>query len=314
MTPAQSEGGPDRFVRVAVISVLTNVLLALIKGAGGLVAGSTALLADAANSASDVLVSLMVLAGARMARRPPDTDHPYGHGRVETVAAKLVALFVVVVGLLTGLEAYRALVRPDVGAAATPLVLAVPVLSVVAKEALFRYMLRTGRALGSLALEADAYNQRIDALSSLAALAGLIGTAMGYPVLDPAMGLLVSGLVLRMGGGLYWRTIREFMDSAPDPALLAGIRAAAQQVGGVVQVDSVRARQYGPEVHVDLKICVPRDLTVEAGHRIAGQAGAAVKAQVPQAASVFVHVNPCDPAAVGRPECAVGLGQPQQER
>lgn len=291
---ARGGGGLDRAARASLASVVTNVCLALVKGAGGVAAGSTALLADAVNSASDILVSLMVLGGTRVARRPPDADHPYGHGKAETVAAKIVALIVMGVGVLMGLESFRALGAPEVEARGI-LVLAVPLVSIAAKELLFRHMLRAGRELGSVALEADAYNQRIDALSSLAALIGLAGARLGYPVLDPAMGLLVSGLVLRMGGGLYWRAICELMDAAPDPALLADIEAAARSVSGVLRVDSVRARQYGPEVHVDLKICVHRLLTVEDGHRIAGRAGAAVRAQVPQAASVFVHVNPCDP-------------------
>lgn len=289
---AARQAGLDRAVRVSLASVLTNVVLALIKGLGGLAAGSTALLADAANSASDILVSLMVLGGTRVARRPPDADHPYGHGKAETVAAKIVALFVMGVGFLTGWESYQALLDPRV-ATASGLVLAVPVLSVAAKEGLFRFMLRAGRDLGSVALEADAYNQRIDAFSSLAALVGVAGARLGYPVLDPAMGLLVSGLVLRMGGGLYWRAIRELMDTAPDPALLAAIEAAVLGVDGVLRVDSVRARQYGPGLHVDLRIGVHRHLTVEAGHRIARRAGRAVRERV-RGAAVFVHVNPGD--------------------
>lgn len=267
-----------------------NLGLTAARGIAGYLAGSTAVLADAANSGTDILATLVVMGGSRIAARPPDWDHPYGHEKAEPVAAKLVGIIVTCAGLATGAGALRALRGggEPVGLGAA----AVTAVSIAAKEVLARYLTRLGRRLGSQAVLADAANQRTDVLASAAALAGALGGRFGLPLLDPLMGLLVAGLILRMGLSLYWGAVRDLMDRAPDPETLDAMRRAALSVPGVEEVGDLRARVFGPGIYAECKVSVDGRLTVAEGHRIGKRVKAAIMGAVPECRDVLVHVNP----------------------
>lgn len=286
--------------RAGTITIGVNVALTLARGAAGYLSGSTAVLADAANSGTDILATLMVLGGTRIAAMPPDENHPYGHEKAEPVAAKLVGLLVTFTGIVTALGAVRAL--RGAGTETVGLLAAVvTAASIAIKEALARYLVRVAEETGSAALRADAANQRTDVLASAAALVGALGGRFGVPVLDPAMGILVAGLIIRMGLGLYWRSVSSLMDPAPEPEIMAALEQAAASVAGVVSVDAVKARVFGSGIYVDCKVSVKGGATVAEGHRIAGAVKRAVLSAVPQSRDVLVHVNPCEAPAAGRP-------------
>lgn len=279
-------------VRAGLVTICTNVLITAARAVAALLSGSTAVLADAVNSGTDVAATLVVMGGTRIAARPPDWDHPYGHEKAEPVAAKIVGLIVTFTGLATAWGAVQGLrsdARAEVGLAAAWVTAA----SMLGKWALARYLVRVGRDTRSQALLADADNQRTDVLSSGAALAGALGGRFGVPALDPAMGLVVAGLILRMGLGLYWRSVHDLMDRAPEPGVMASLEQAAAGVAGVVSVDQVKARVFGAGIYVDCKVCVDAQLTVEEGHWIAGRVKEAIFTAVPASRDVLVHVNPC---------------------
>ncbi len=278
--------------RAGMITIGVNVALTLARGAAGLMSGSTAVLADAANSGTDILATLMVLGGTRIAAMPPDENHPYGHEKAEPVAAKLVGLLVTFTGIITAIGAIGALRGAEleqVGALAA----IVAAGSILIKEILARYLLGVAARTANEALRADASNQRTDVLASSAALVGALGGWLGYPVLDPAMGILVAGLIIRMGLGLYWRSVTRLMDPAPEPETMAALERAAASVSGVVSVDQVKARVHGAGIYVDCKVCVDADATVAEGHQIARAVKVAVLHAVPESRDVLVHINPC---------------------
>jgi len=275
-----------------MITMAVNLLLTAVRAAAALAAGSTAVLADAANSGTDVLATLVVMGGSRIAAIPPDESHPYGHEKAELVAAKLVGILVAATGAVTALGAWRAL---QTGGEPVGLIAAlVTGASIIVKEVLARYLLRVARRTGNQALRADAANQRTDVLASTAALVGALGARFGFPGLDPAMGILVAGLIIRMGLGLYWQAVSGLMDPAPEPETMAALHKAAGSVPGVVSVDRVKARVFGSGIYVDCKVCVDADLTVREGHSIAGRVKEAVRTAVPSVKDVLVHVNPCE--------------------
>lgn len=276
--------------RAGLLTIAVNLGLTAARAAAGFLSGSTAVLADAANSGTDVLATLVVMGGSRIAALPPDWNHPYGHEKAEPVAAKLVGMIVAFAGLATAAGAVRALRAgaEPVGLAAA----AVTALSIAAKEALARYLTRLGRRLGSQAVLADAANQRTDVLASAAALVGALGGRFGLPLLDPLMGLLVSALILRMGLGLYWQAVRDLMDPAPEPATMAAMRRAALRVPGVREVGELRARVFGPGIYAECKVSVDGGLTVAEGHRIGKRVKEAILQAVPECRDVLVHVNP----------------------
>lgn len=167
--------------------------------------------------------------------------------------------------------------------------------SIVVKEGLARYLTATARRVDSQAMLADAANQRTDVLASGAALIGALGGRFGRPALDPIMGLVVAGLILRTGFRLYWRAVADLMDPAPEPRRVAHLERAAAGVAGVLSVDTVKARVAGAGIYVDCEICVDSAMTVAQGHAIAGLVKKAVRAAEPAVRDVLVHVNPCDP-------------------
>lgn len=285
--------------RVAWLGIVANLGLAAGKAAAGAVAGSQALLVDAAHSLADVLAAGVLLVGFRIAGRPADTCHPYGHGKAESIAGKIVAVLLILAGVNLGLWSLGKVWQPtglaEPGAAA----LAALVLSIAVKEAMFRYQVRVARRIASNALLAGAWDQRADSLSSLVALAGVAGARAGLLVFDPLAGVVVAAMVVRLGWTLLRRFADELMDKFDHPELLQAISGAAGQVPGILRVNSVRARHVGPEVLVDLRIGVDPGLTVAGGHTIAHAARQAVMERVPGVVDVLVHVDPEDGADAG---------------
>ncbi|MCL6451951.1 MAG: cation diffusion facilitator family transporter [Acetobacteraceae bacterium] len=294
----------------AWIGIAGNVLLAAFKLAAGVVAQSKAMVADGMHSASDILASSVVLAAMRVAGRPADRSHPYGHARAESIAAKLVAVILI----LAGLEILYVSVRSalaGVSEAPGALALWAAVASIVVKEGMFQYKIRLGRRIKSQAIVANAWEHRSDAFSSLASLVGILGARLGWPLLDPVAGAVVSLFVVKMGWDLLREAIDSLMDRAAGEAMIRGIEQAAQGVPGVEEVRQVRTRALGQTALVDLEIAVSPDLKVSQGHRVADQVRDAILDQVPEVAEVLVHV---DPAGHGAPAAgAAGEGEAARE-
>lgn len=278
-----------------------NIVLALMKGAIGWLSGSKALLADAANSASDVAGSFAVLIGVRAAKRPADLDHPYGHGKAESVAAVIVSVLLLMVGLEIGISSVKVMAAGVTEAPKWYALIAVA-LTILIKEALFRYSYRTGKRISSQALVANAWDHRADVYSALAVLAGvggaLLGDYMGQPwlyYLDPAAGLFVALLVLRMGFRLVKEAVHSTIDHVLHEEDTQPILDAVQKIKGVIAVNELRAREHGHYVIVDIKLSVNPKISVLEGHEI----GKTVKNELLQSfshvADVFVHINPYDP-------------------
>ncbi|MDP3486676.1 MAG: cation diffusion facilitator family transporter [Bacillota bacterium] len=305
--------------KVAGISLTTNILLTIAKAAVGVLSGSTAVVADAAHSASDIAATAIVWVGLRLGGTPPDQTHHYGHAKFESVAAKVVALILVVTGAGLGVNAWRIL---HLGEYNTPLGLAiwVTLLSIVVKETLYRYVLGVGKRIGSTALEAEAWHHRSDAISSVAALLGVGGAYLGYPALDPIAGLAVSLLIIQMGAKLYVQSVRALIDEAPAEQVVNKIKQTARETGGVMAVNDVKARTVGPNILVDMKLCVNRFLTVEEGHKIGSCAKRNIQEAVPDVNNVLIHVNPCHHVRSRdeTPDCTLcgehsGLGSKEEE-
>lgn len=283
----------------AVVGIIGNIALAVVKGIVGVVGHSKALLADAVHSASDVAGSLAVWVGLRAAKRPPDEDHPYGHGKAESIAAIIVAVLLLVVGVEIGRSSIQAFFQP----LHPPEMVTVYVViaSIIVKEAMFRYKYRLGKNLNSDAIIVNAYEHRSDVFSSIAALIGIaasmIGSALDIKWLiyaDPIAGLFVSLLVVKMAWTLGKESIHTTLDHVLHEEETTYLREAVLQFPEVKQIHELHAREHGHYVIVDLKIAVDPLLTVEEGHRI----GKKVKEKLlalPNVENVMVHINPYHP-------------------
>ena len=306
MAPPKSEAieaarmSPERSLRTgqgsALYSVLVNGALGAAKMAAGLLGHSYALVADACESFGDVLGSCVTLYGLRIAAEPADSDHPAGHGRAETLAAAVTAIALVIVAALIFWHAAESVYEPRPAPNPLALLVLVPVIAI--KEFMFHYIRARGRKIGSLAVIADAWHQRSDVFTSLAALIGITVAWIGGPNwvhADSWAALIASIWLAGTGLWLLGPALHELMEGKVDPALLRFMARSAGDVDGIKGIDKVWARKLGMRLIVDLHIEVDPGISVEEGHRLAHEVKDKLQHELPQVRDVMVHVEPYHP-------------------
>ncbi|MBI4612654.1 MAG: cation transporter [Planctomycetes bacterium] len=279
--------------RAALVGVFVNLALGAAKLAAGIANQSFALISDSVNSLGDACTSVVVFLALRVARKPPDREHPYGHTRAEAVAASNIALLVVLSALLVGWEAIRRMDFVHVPPAAWALWLAGA--NVIVKEVLFHYKARVGKRTGSIALVVNAWDHRGDALCALSVLAGLAAVRWGGPGLlfaDEVAALVVVSVVVTAGAVLFRRSVHELLDVQADAPFLAEIRSAATGVPGVLGVEKLLVRKTGLEFLADIHIEVDPALSVAAGHEIGHRVKDELLRRFPRIRDVLVHLEP----------------------
>lgn len=283
----------DRYtkgVRTSWVGIIANVVLTGLKFVAGILGHSQAMIADGVESTSDVIATLAALISFRIARKPVDSDHPYGHGRAESIATAFIAI---VIGSAGVLILWRTINTITAGRLVVPgsIALIVALVTIVVKETLYQYVARAGRKYKSSLLLASAADHRKDAITSIATLVGIAGARVGYPVLDPLAAGFVSLMIFKLSFDIATTATRELMDRVPEEETMERITAIAQRCSGVEHAYT-RARRLGPSIFVEVKIDIDPDLTVLEGHEIAKRVKGAIIAEVEGAVDVIVHVNP----------------------
>jgi cation diffusion facilitator family transporter len=280
--------------RVVRTSILINVLLTLFKLLAGFLARSTAMVADAVHSASDILTTLIVAFGLRIAQKPEDPEHPYGHEKAESISAKFVAGFLLLAGITIGWKAIENLIGKTIE---KPGILALYAagISIVTKESLYWYTTIAANKINSTALKADAWHHRSDVFSSIGTLVGIGAARLGYPAADPIAAIVVSLLIIKVAYDIYAKSISELMDSSAPPEKIQAIRQVISLVQDVKGIDLLKTRMHGNMIYVDVDIVVDRSISVLAGHDIANEVRNVVMSKLEYVKDVMVHVNPCAP-------------------
>lgn len=273
------------------IGLVGNALLAGAKILVGLLAGSAALVADGYHSLADVLSDIGILLSLKAASQPPDENHPYGHHSFETLGAIAVAVFMLITAGLILTKAVLGIVRGELPDPEWPALIA-SLGSVVVKEVMARYTLLVGRRHNSPALLANGAMHRSDAISSLAAAAGIGGAMLGWRLLDSIGAIVIALFIVRMGWELLRENVMALMDTMPDRALLEQIRSAGGKVRCVQEIRDLHVRQRGSFYLADLRIAVHPDHTIASAHDIAHDLEDRIRQEVPKMAWVFVHVEP----------------------
>ncbi|HCZ47692.1 MAG TPA: cation-efflux pump [Gammaproteobacteria bacterium] len=277
--------------RVTLIAAGINLFLALIKFAGGIFAHSQALIADAIDSTADLFSDMAVLYGARQSARAPDAKHPYGHGRIETLVSVFLGGVLLATAAGISLHAAQRLLDPEQILPPGPAALAVAVVAIALKEWIYRYTLRVGRETRSRMLEANAWHQRTDSISSLVVLTGVGGSLLGMPYLDPVAAIGVSVLIARVGWELLWQSASELADSALARERVAAIRRTIRDVEGVHGLHMLRTRRAGPDALVDVHVQVNPHISVSEGHRIAEHIRERLIRDLDEVSDVLVHID-----------------------
>ena len=280
--------------RASFVSVVANPLLALGKIVAGVLGNSYALIADGIESSADVFSSLVVWKALRVSARPADTDHPYGHGKAESIAGLVVAAALIAAAILIAVQSLREIITPH--HAPAPFTLIVLVAVVVTKELLYRYVDRAGRAIGSTALKSDAWHHRSDAITSGAAFVGISIALLGgpgYEAADDWAALVACAIVAYNGVALLRPALAEIMDAAVPHDIEQRVRTVAAGVDGVRFIEKCRVRKSGLGLLMDIHVVVDGTLTVREGHAIAHRVKDALMAGDGLVVSdVVVHTEP----------------------
>jgi cation diffusion facilitator family transporter len=283
----------QRGARIALTGMMVNVVLAAAKISAGLFGNSYVLIADGIESALDIAGSAIIWGGLKFAARPPDSTHPYGHGKAEPLAAALVAMGVLLASVALAIQSIREIFVPHHGPA--PFTLVVLIVVVAVKEFLYRVVMRHGRNMESTAVQTDAWHHRADALTSIAAFIGisvaLIGGEKWYSADDWAA-LFACAVIATNGWRLLFPALREMLDTAPRGEIVSKIQEAAASVEGVMNVEKCLVRKMGISFYVDLHVGVDGSISVTEGHDIAHRVKDAIKETDARIADVLVHVEP----------------------
>ena len=280
--------------RFALQGILINAALAVIKIAAGVLGNAYALIADGVESILDIGSSLVIWSGLKFAAKPPDEEHPYGHGKAEPIAALIVALFVLSTAAGLAVQSVREIHAP-LQAPPKVFTLAVLIGVVVVKEFLFRRVVQLGDSVGSTALKTEAWHHRSDAITSVAAFIGisiaLIG-GKGYEIADKIAALIACAVIATNGVLLLIPAFLEIMDTAPAGTVSRAIRETARLVPGVREIDKCYVRKMGLEYYVDIHVLVDGNLSVREGHGIAHDVKDRLRAEHPTVRDVLVHIEP----------------------
>lgn len=277
----------------AVIGVVVNIVLTTFKAFAGVKGGSSAMVADALHSASDIFSSAVVFVSLKITEKPADEKHPYGHGKAEAIATAIVGVVLFVAGiqiLMAGIDAIRS------GSIDIPGTIAfyAAILSIVTKEMLYRLTFKVGKRINSPATMANAMHHRSDAFSSIATLIGIGGALLGFPIMDKLAGMIVSLFILKMGIDILRDGTNQIMDSSAGTEKIDNIEKAALNTPGVEDAHDIRIRQSGTHYLVDLHISVDRDMSIYEAHKVGEVVRSNIHKDVEKIYEVIVHIDPKD--------------------
>lgn len=280
------------------IGIVVNIFLTILKGVFGVISNSKALIADALHSASDIVGSIVILFGVKVAIKPPDAEHPYGHGKAENIASIIVALLLIMVGVEISISAIKNIYSGEV-VVPKNIALVIIVISILVKEALFQYKYRLGKRVNSIALISEAWHHRSDAISSLAALVGIALSIFGKKIgvdyfiyADAIASIAVAVIIVKMGYTLAKESSVMMMEKVLDHEASTMYEETIANVAGVLRVDKVYARTHGRYVVLDVRLSVDPQISVEDGHTIGKHVKKSLLENHADVKDAIIHLNP----------------------
>ncbi len=279
--------------KVVMITIIGNVILSAFKLGAGIWAHSGAMISDAIHSASDVFSTIVVMIGIRFSAKAPDKEHPYGHERMECVAAIILAMVLFITGLGIGIDALRTILGGTYSELQVPGMLALfaAIISIVSKEAMFWYTRFHAKRIDSGALMADAWHHRSDALSSVGALIGIGGAMLGFPVMDAVASLVIFVFIVKAAYDIFKDAMDKMVDHSCDEKTEKQIYDCVMKNEEVRGIDMLHTRIFGNKIYVDVEILVDGSYTLKKAHEIAEEVHDDIEQSFPKVKHVMVHVN-----------------------
>lgn len=280
--------------RVTSVSIIGNLLLSAFKLIAGLLANSGAMISDAVHSASDVFSSIVVIIGIHVSSKESDKEHPYGHERLECVAAIILAVILFITGISIGISAVKTIASGHYADLAVPGILALvaAVISIATKEAMFWYTKVNATRIDSAALMADAWHHRSDALSSVGALVGIAGARLGFPICDSIASLVICVFIVKASYDIFHDAVDKMVDHSCNEGDEQLLRDCICEEEGVLRIDDLRTREFGNKIYVDVEIAADGNRPLKETHAIAERVHDHIEKKFPKVKHVMVHVNP----------------------
>ena len=280
--------------KVSFVTIAGNLILSVMKLLAGIIANSSAMISDAVHSASDVFSTFVVIIGIKMASKEPDKEHPYGHERMECVAAVVLAVVLFITGLGIGVDAFKTIINGNYGNIKVPGILALiaAIVSIVAKEAMYWYTRFFAKKIDSGALMADAWHHRSDAFSSIGALIGIGGAMLGVPVMDAIASLVIFLFIVKAAFDIFKDAMDKMVDHSCDEETEKQIHDCVMQNKDVRGIDLLQTRVFGNKIYVDVEIQADEMITLREAHNIAERVHDDIEKSFPKVKHIMVHINP----------------------
>ncbi len=280
--------------KVSAVSIAVNLILSFVKLLAGILASSGAMISDAVHSASDVFSTIIVIVGVVMSRKKSDSNHQYGHERMECMASLLLAAVLALTGAGIGVNGIKKIVGGNYDTLAVPgmLALIAAIVSIAVKEWMYWYTRAAAKRINSGALMADAWHHRSDALSSVGAFVGIFGARMGYPVLDAAASVVICVFIGKAAFDIFRDAMDKMVDKSCSDELVGKMREVVQREKGVIRIDDMKTRLFGDRIYVDVEFSADGRKSLEESHDIAERVHGAIEREFPTVKHCMVHVNP----------------------
>lgn len=280
--------------RVSAVSIIQNVLLSVFKLFAGIYANSNAMISDAIHSASDVFSTMIVMVGIKISGRNSDKEHPYGHERMECVAAILLSVVLFITGVGIGMEALGDIVEGNYENLEMPgmLALIAAIVSIFTKEGMYWYTRHYAQKIDSAALMADAWHHRSDAFSSIGAFIGIAGSRLGFPVMDAVASLVIFAFIAKASFDIFKDAMNKMVDHSCDENTEKEIFDCVMKHEEVLGIDLLQSRIFGNRIYVDLEIQINASYTLEKAHAIAEEVHEDIERNFPKVKHIMIHENP----------------------
>lgn len=280
--------------KVSMVTIVGNIVLSIVKLLAGILANSNAMISDAVHSASDVFSTIVVIIGIRLAAKESDKEHPYGHERLECVAAIVLAMILFMTGLGIGAEALKNIFNGNYSGLQVPgmLALIAAIVSIVSKEGMYWYTRHYAKKIDSSALMADAWHHRSDAFSSIGALIGIGGARLGFPVMDSIASLVIFVFIVKAAFDIFKDAMDKMVDHSCDEETEKRLYDCVMENEDVIGIDLLQTRIFGNKIYVDVEIRADESYTLRQAHNIAENVHNNIERNFPKVKHIMVHVNP----------------------
>lgn len=281
-------------IRVSVVSIIGNIFLSFFKFMAGILGKSNAMISDSIHSLSDVLSTIVVIIGLKLASKKEDLSHPYGHERIECIASFILAIFLFITGIGIGYLGFKTIFFENYSDIKTPTLIALiaAVISIITKEAMYWYTRNAAKKINSDALMADAWHHRSDALSSIGSLIGILGAMMGFKLLDSIASIIICLCIIKVSYDIFMDSVDKMIDKSCNNEFVDEITNFVLDIDGVLDIDLIKTRLFGNKIYIDIEIAANQDLTLKEAHKIAEIVHDNIEEKYSIVKHCMVHVNP----------------------